>query len=101
MPTSRCPVVRPQAGAYGVSGFTTDYHDWSGDAGSCKFCGVSRAGAQVKVEVRPRLGWRGIEADRAEREFGDIMAARPYRSPIPYTPNPERWANVTSLLAST
>lgn len=98
MPTSRCPIVRPQAGTYGARGFTTDYHDWRGDSGCCKFCGVSRASAQVKVESRPRRGWRGLEVFQAEQELEQILAERP-RSLIPFTPNPERWASVTSLLA--
>jgi hypothetical protein len=44
------------------------------------------------------MGWRGLEVDRAEREFASIMAARPVREGPPYTPNPNRWASVTSLL---
>lgn len=94
--------MRPQAGACGVRGFTTDYHDWSGEAGRCKFCGVSRAGAQVEVETRPRLGWRGIEAHRAEAEFEQILAAHALREGLmPYSPSPERWASITGLLAPT
>jgi hypothetical protein len=91
--------VRPQAEPYGSRGFTTDYHDWHGEGGRCKFCGVSRAGAQVDVESRPRRGWRGLEVFQAEQELEQILAARP-RSLIPYTPNPQRWASVTSLLAA-
>lgn len=100
MPTTRCPVVRPQAGSYGARGFTTDYHDWSGDGGCCKFCGVLRRNAHTKVEARPRLGWRGLETYRAEREFEEIMASRPRREGLPYSPNPDRWASVTQLLGS-
>lgn len=99
MPTSRCPIVRPQAEPYGSQGFTTDYHDWRGEAGYCKFCGVSRRDARTDVETRPRHGWRGLEVDRAEREFQAILAARPRLDGLPHTPNPERWASVTSLLA--
>lgn len=98
MPTSRCPIVRPQSGSYGARGFTTDYHDWSGDGGHCKFCGVSRAGAKVDIETRPRLGWRGLEVFQAEQELEQILSERP-RSLIPYTPNPDRWGNITRLLA--
>lgn len=100
MPTSRCSVVRPQAEPYGSRGFTTDYHDWKGPGGSCKFCGVSRAGAQVDVETRPRLEWRGLEVYQAEQEFEQILAARPPRPAIHYTPNPERWASITRLLTA-
>lgn len=100
MPTTRCSVVRRQAEPYGSQGFTTDYHDWHGDGGSCKFCGVSRRDARTDAETRPtrRLGWRGIEADRAEREFEVILANRPRREGLPYSPSPDRWASVTSLL---
>lgn len=103
MPTTRCPVVRPQAGSYGVIGFTTDYHDWSGDGGRCKFCGVLRADAQTKAETRPRWSdWRGAEAHDAEREFGLVMSMRRVREGLlPYSPSPDRWASVTALLAST
>lgn len=99
MATSRCPIVRPQAGYFGAQGFTTDYHDWRGEGGCCKFCGVSRRDARTDVEMRPRLGWRGLEVDRAERELQAILAARPRRDGPPHTPDPERWASVTSLLA--
>jgi len=102
MPTTRCPIVRAQAGAHGVRGFTTDYHDWSGEAGRCKFCGVSRKDAQTKDETRPRWSdWRGAEAHDAELEFGLIISTRQVRNGLrPYSPSPERWASITRLLES-
>lgn len=98
MPTSRCPVVRPQAEPYGSRGFTTDYHDWHGEAGRCKFCGVSRTAARTTVEERPlRLGWQGLEVDRVRREFEQILVAR-QADGVPYSPDPNRWANVIQLM---
>ncbi len=103
MPTTRCPVVRLQSGSYGARGFTTDYHDWSGEEGRCKFCGISRRDAQTKDESG-RPGWRGFReqaAYDAEHEFGVIMSTRPTREDLlPYSPNPDRWASIMRLLAS-
>ena len=98
MPMSRCPVVRLQSGWAGAQGFTTDYHAWPKDGGPCTFCGVTRRDASTAVSARPRLGWRGLEVFQAEREFEEILAARPRREGPPYNPDPQRWASVTSHL---
>lgn len=52
MPTSRCPVVRPQKPPYQWK--TTDYHDWTDGTGFCRFCGQARKETQVDVLLRER-----------------------------------------------
>lgn len=85
MPTSRCPIVRPQASKYGP--LVNDYHSFDGNAmrAVCKHCGQTRRACQI-------------------REF-DRYNGGGYGDPPPHErfnaapPNPERWASVTSLLA--
>lgn len=88
MPTSRCPIVRPQFGWAGARGFTTDYHSWPKDGGPCRFCGQPRK--QTKTTQHDRF-WGEDEQSVAGR-------APPHERFDAAPLKPDRWASVTSLL---
>jgi hypothetical protein len=75
MPTSRCPVIRPQAAKYGPK--VNDYHSFQGNRMSaiCRHCGQTRRQAQSS------------QHDRFWGEDMDAAAGRP--------PPHERFDSVT------
>ena len=89
MPTSRCPIVRPQTSKYGPR--VNDYHSFDGNTmrAVCRHCGQTRRQAQCK------------EFDRFWDEDSDAAAGRPppHERFDAAPPNPARWASVTSLLS--
>lgn len=88
MPTSRCPIVRPQTSKYGP--LVNDYHSFEGNTmrAICRHCGQTRKQAQAR------------ENDRFWSDDPDASAGRPppherFETPL----SPERWASVTALLS--
>lgn len=85
MPTSRCPVVRPQTSKYGP--LINDYHSFEGNTmrATCRHCGQTRREAQIR------------DYDRYGGE--DAAGRAPPHERFDAPPmNPDRWASVTALL---
>ncbi len=88
MPTTRCPVVRPQASKYGP--LVNDYHSFEGNTmrAVCRHCGQTRK--ECQTAKHDRFWGEGMEA-----AAGRAPPHERFDAPL----NPDRWASVTSLIS--